>query len=285
MASGSLSVALIQEVFVGAETDTTDGRLAADRLRERLSEARASGATLAVLPELPLQLWVPETRNSRTDDAELPEGPRHRALGSAARAARIGLLGGAIVTDASASERRNRALLFDAEGQLVATYDKLHLPDEEGFWETHHYTVGSEPPSRIDGFDMSLGVQICSDLFRPEGCHLLGALGAEAILAPRATSPDNYEGWKARVVANALTSRAYVVCVNRPATNSPVPLGGPSIVAAPDGRVILETTDPLRVVKLEREEIERAGKAYPGYLPVRAGLYARGWANASEIKI
>jgi predicted amidohydrolase len=34
---------------------------------------------------------------------------------------------------------------------------------------------------------MRFGIQVCSDVNRPEGSLLLGALGAEAIVCPRAT--------------------------------------------------------------------------------------------------
>src|SRR5262249_53186457 len=68
-------VALLSEVFVG------DG--ARDRLAARLAAARGLGAELAVLPEIPLNPWSPATTVPRDEDAEPPEGPRHRALARA----------------------------------------------------------------------------------------------------------------------------------------------------------------------------------------------------------
>jgi hypothetical protein len=54
--------------------------------------------------------------------------------------------------------------------------------DRPGFWETSHYEPGTAAPARIDAFGLPIGVQICSDANRPEGSHLLGAQGAQAIL-------------------------------------------------------------------------------------------------------
>ena len=34
------------------------------------------------------------------------------------------------------------------------SYRKLHLPHEEGFWETSHYDPGNEPPSVIRGLPL-----------------------------------------------------------------------------------------------------------------------------------
>ncbi|HEY4767362.1 MAG TPA: carbon-nitrogen hydrolase family protein, partial [Candidatus Limnocylindria bacterium] len=148
-----------------------------------------------------------------------------------------------------------------------------------GFWETSHYQPGTEAPTRIDAFGMPIGVQVCSDTMRPEGSHLLGAQGAEGILIPRATEEATYQHWKLVFRGNARTSACYVLSVNRPDPEDGVLIGGPSIAVDPAGAVLLETTDRIGMVTLETAEVERARVAYPGYLPVRARLYADAWAE------
>ena len=118
------TIALITEVFF----DDPGG----DRLRARLGEAKRQGADLAVLPELPLSPWLPARKTPAADDAEQPEGLRHKRQAAAAAEAGIALLGGAIVHDPGTGWRHNTALLFDATGALVAAYRKLHLPDHCG---------------------------------------------------------------------------------------------------------------------------------------------------------
>jgi len=270
MPDTTLTLAVIQDLFAGE-----DG---AERLHRRLREARGAGAQLAALPELPLDPWYPATREVQDDEAEPPEGPRAQLLAEAARLAGVGLLGGAIVRDPGSGRRLNRALLFDASGTLVATHDKLHLPSEEEFWESDHYEPGDEAAQPIDGFGLALGIQICSDLNRPEGSHLLGALGAEVILCPRATPPSSYARWLLVGRANALTSSAYVVSINRPLEPG-LPFGGGSFVVAPDGEVLLESADPVSMIELKREALTEARRDYPGYLDVRSDLYARAWSK------
>lgn len=267
----TLTVALVSEVFHDA-----DG---VRRLRRRLGEARARGAALALLPELPLDRWCPATPDARDEDAEPPGGARHRALGEAARDAGLGVVGGAIVSDPATGRRHNTALVFDASGTLVASYRKVHLPEEEGFRETSHYEPGDELSPIVDAFGLRVGLQICSDVNRPEGSHLLGAQGAEAILNPRATEAATFDRWRTVLLANALTSGTYVLSVNRPRGELGVALGGPSFVAAPTGEVLAETTDPLVIARLERAVVEQARRGYPGYLATRADLYARAWAD------
>ena len=269
-ADGKLTVALISEVFW--EPDGTA------RLRERLAEASDRGADLAVLPELPLNRWSPSTKTPRDEDAEAMDGERATTQAEAAAEAGIGLVGGIIHRDAD-GRRTSRALVFDSRGKLVATYEKLHLPEEEGFWETSHYEPGTEAPKRIDAFGVPIGVQLCSDNNRPEGTHLLGAQGVVATINPRASEERTYQRWKTVWRANALTSCCYVLSVNRPHPEEGVLIGGPSVVIDPNGNAVVETTDTLALVTLDAGVVAGARRTYPGHLPVRARLYADAWAE------
>lgn len=266
---GRLTLALISETFW-----EPDGPV---RLRERLAEAAERGADLAVLPELPLNPWSPATKEPRDDDAEATDGPRARSQAEAAREAGVGLVGGIIHRDPATGRRASRAMVWDARGSLRATYEKLHLPEEEGFWETSHYEAGDEPPRPIDGFGVPIGIQLCSDANRPEGTHLLGAQGAVAVLNPRATEERTYQRWKTVWRANAMTSCCYVLSVNRPHPEQGVLIGGPSVAIDPRGEVLVETTDRLALVTVDASVVAEARRAYPGYLPVRARLYADAW--------
>lgn len=273
MAGYLLSVALITDVF----HDDPEG----DRLRDRLEGAHRLGAELAILPELPLNPWSPAFPEPIEEDAEPLEGPRQERMAAAARAAGLSLLGGAIVRSSSSGRRHNTAILFDASGEITATYRKLHLPDEEGYWETRHYEPGSTPPTVIDAPGLSVGIQICSDIQRPQGALLLAASGAELILAPRCTPAASYPRWRTVMVGIAMTAAVYVISVNRPGPEYGVPIGGPSVAIAPDGEILLETEDPVAVVTLDRRRVTAARQEYPGYLPMRADLYAHGWARAA----
>ena len=272
-ADGKLTVALISEVFW--EADGTQ------RLKERLAEVVERGADLAVLPELPLNQWRPSTKEAKPEDAEPMDGPRATAQQEAAAEAGIGLIGGIIHRDAS-GRRTSRALIMDATGAIRATYEKLHLPEEPGFWETSHYEPGTEAPKRIDAFGLPIGVQLCSDNNRPEGTHLLGAQGAMAMINPRATEEETYQRWKTVFRANALTSSVYVLSVNRPHPEDGVLIGGPSVAFDPNGALLVETTDAIAVVTLDAKVVTDARRAYPGYLPIRARLYADAWDEVAR---
>lgn len=270
-------VALISEVFFDAAGPA--------RLDACLREARARGAHLALLPELPLNPWSPATELPREEDAEPPEGPRHQLLSASARVAGIAVLGGAIVKDPKSWRRHNTALLFGADGGLLTAYRKVHLPEEEGFWETRHYEPGDALSPVVSALDLRIGLQICSDVNRPEGCHLLGAQGAEIILNPRATEAATFARWRTVLIANAMTSGSYILSVNRPRAEQGVALGGPSFAVAPTGEVLVETTEPMALATLDRQTVAAARKRYPGYLATRADLYADGWRQIQRTRL
>lgn len=274
MNADSMTIALISDVFYSA-----DGT---QRLRDRLKQAKDMGADVAVLPEIPLNPWSPATKNQRDDDAEPIDGPRASAQRSAAADVGIGLVGGAIIIDPKTKRRHNTALIINSQGDLLSTWRKSHIPEEPGFWESSHYDPGLDIPIPIEGLAMPIGVQICSDLNRPEECHILAAAGAAVVINPRATELATYQRWRNVFIANALTSACYVFSVNRPSPEQDVLIGGASFAVSPLNEVLIETTDPVAVATINRETLDKARIAYPGYLPVRADIYARGWSLVAE---
>jgi predicted amidohydrolase len=267
----SLAIALVSDVFFG------DG--AHERLVETLTEARERGAVLAVLPELPLDPWIPAAREIREGDAEDDGGPRLRRLAAAARESGIAVLGGMILRG-PARARFNTAVFVDTDGQRVGVTAKAHVPQEPGFWERDHYRDAHAPAKPFAWHDMRFGVQICSDLNRPVATHALAALGAQVILHPRATEPDTFDKWRLVMQATAMTASVWILSVNRPRPEGGTPLGGPSCVVAPDGEVMLETTERIAIAHVDVAACARARTDYPGYLPLRTDLYARALAEA-----
>jgi predicted amidohydrolase len=100
-----VNVALIRMVFPNGE--------AVAGLRDALKRAHSQGAQLAVLPEIPLNVWSPASKVRQDDEAEPPVGRRHRAMSDAAREVGIALIGGAIIRDPKTGHCHNTALAFD----------------------------------------------------------------------------------------------------------------------------------------------------------------------------
>lgn len=263
-------VALVSDVFFGVDADA--------RLLATLLEAHERGANLVVLPELGLDPWVPAGRTRSDADAEAPGGPREQRLVHAARSAGIAVVTTYVVREGGA--RHNTAVFVDATGQLVARYAKTHVPQEPGFWERDHYDDGRVAAAPFEHDGMRWGMQICSDVMRPMGIATLAAQGAHIVLHPRASEPDTWESWRCVLRAAALTSGCWVLTVNRPRDEGGTPLGGPSCAIAPDGTIMVESTEPLTMVTVDAAAVEAARSDYPGYLPLHTAMYAEAWSRA-----
>ena len=106
-------------------------------------------------------------------------------------------------------------------------------------------------------------------------------MGAHAVFNPRSTELGTYYRWRLVFQANAITSAAFVVSVNRPNAEQGILIGGPSIAVAPNGTVLCETTEKIGIVRLDGSLVAKARRDYPGYLPVRADLYAKAWQDVA----
>ena len=262
-----LCIAMVSDVFFGGGERK--------RLVARLLEAKGRGADLAVLPEIACNPWSPSTKNLREEDEEELGGERCQMQADAAKEVGIGLIGAAILKKDGL--RFNTCLFWDENGELLGTYQKHHLPVEEGFWESSHYSPGIEGFPVMEFRGWKIGIQICSDMNRPHGSHLLAAAGADVIVGPRSTELATYDKWRPVWVANALTTGCYVCTVNRPSPEDGVLIGGASIAVAPDGEVIAESCDAITVFTARQSTIKKARNDYPGYLPCRSDIYAQGW--------
>lgn len=269
-----MRVALIHEVFF----DDPDGV----SLRDHLQQARDGGADIAVLPELPLNEWSPWSKVQRDEDAEVVGGPRQQRMAEAAADVGIALVGGAIVLEEATGARHNTAIVYGADGAELARYRKIHLPEEEGYWETSHYVPGTDAPVAFDGLSLRAGLQICSDVNRPQGFQLLAAQGAAVVFAPRATPPGTWERWRVVLRANAAMSGAYLLSANRPRPEHGASIGGPSIAIAPTGEVLAESEEPVTLVDLSADAVAEAAAEYPGYLDRFPRLYADAWDRLAE---
>ena len=244
-----------------------------------LTKMASLNASLVILPELPLNKWSPSSREPSNEDAEPWKGPRWQIQSEAAKKSNVALLGGMIAID-HLGIRRNTAVLFDKNGDCCGHFSKIHIPDEPGFRERDHYEPGNELNGPFDIEDIKIGIQICSDLNRPSGSLLLAARGAHLIACPRATELATAERWRPVVQAIALTSSSWIASVNRPAPECGVLLGGPSWLAAPDGKMLIESTEEFSTAMVDFHSIsEYQNRQYPGYLDLRTDIYANGWSS------
>jgi N-carbamoylputrescine amidase len=158
---------------------------------------------------------------------------------------------------------RNSAAVIDADGSLMGTYRKMHIPDDPLFNEKFYFTPGDGPVSggdtAIPGFRVwktryaTIGVLICWDQWYPEAARITALLGAEVLFYPTAIGwhpsekaewgQAQVEAWRTMQRAHAIANGVYVASPNRighedePGTDG-ITFFGHSFIADPFGRII-----------------------------------------------
>lgn len=180
-----------------------------DEAARLLRLAAAEGAKLAVLPEYFAQFGLPESE--RTAAAEEPgKGPVQEFLARMARETGMWIVGGSLPMKTNGKRVRGACLLFNAKGEQVARFDKIHLfdvriPERDEHYEESGFT---EPGDQIVVADTPfgrLGLAVCYDLRFPELFRRLSAKGAEIFVLPAAfTAATGRAHWEILLRARAI---------------------------------------------------------------------------------
>ena len=235
--------------------------------RTLLERAAAAGADLAVLPEYVDYLGP-------AAGAPKPEGVDGEFAGSfadAARELRMWVLAGSFHEVGPDPDRTfNTSLLFDRDGNLAATYRKIHLYDVEipgrvSYHESHGVAAGDETVV-VDVEGVPVGLSICYDLRFPELYRRLSvAGGAKLLVVPAAfmmhTGRDH---WEVLLRARAIENQCYVLAAAQIGDHEPGrTCYGRSMVIDPWGTVVAQAPDTagvtvadLDLVRLDRIRLE-----------------------------
>jgi predicted amidohydrolase len=222
-------VALIQ--LDVSDTEAVDARIErAAGLVESLVDV-----DLAVLPEL-WHVGAFDLEGAK-EHAQPLDGPLVTRMRESARAAGVWLHMGSFAELAGA-DRFNTSVVIDADGDVVATYRKIHLFG----WEDGEPSVMSAGDSLVVlptplG---ATGLATCYDLRFPELYRRLVDSGAETFLMASGWPSPRIDHWSVLARARAIEDQAWVVACNSAGTHAGTVMGGRSVVVDPRGTVIAE---------------------------------------------
>jgi N-carbamoylputrescine amidase len=168
--------------------DDLDANVAtAERL---VRDAAAQGAQLILLPELfEGPYFCKDMKPEHFDRAHEVDG--HPTVGKlAALAAEL-----RVVLPVSIYERANRAtfnsvVIVDADGSVLGTYRKSHIPDGPGYTEKYYFNPGDTGFKVWETQLGTVGVGICWDQWFPESARCMALLGADVLCYPTAIGSE-----------------------------------------------------------------------------------------------
>ena len=178
-------------------------------------EAAAQGASFIATPE--------GTNILQKDKAALApvltlleDDPVVQGLQALARELSVTILVGSALVKRPDGRAANRAALITPQGEIAATYDKLHmfdvdLPTGESARESETYEPGERAVAARAG-ELKLGLTICYDVRFPALYRALAQAGAEVIVTPAAfTRPTGEAHWETLLRARAIETGSFVL--------------------------------------------------------------------------
>jgi deaminated glutathione amidase len=251
-----------------------------DTAERLLRRAAAEGADLAGLPEV-FPFYGPASRAKEYAD-DVP-GAITRRLASLARELSMWILGGSL-TERAGEHFYNTSTLFDRDGEMVATYRKIHLfdVDLEGqppLRESALYAAGDQLVSHETEFGR-VGMSVCYDLRFPELYRGLMALGSEILLVPSAfTAVTGQAHWEVLLRARAIEDQCFVIAPAQWGEWGSPEDGrrcyGNSMIVDPWGRVLVRAPDEgdgVWTADLDFAELRRIRTTLPALLHRRLGI-------------
>src|ERR1700693_1531408 len=152
----------------------------------RIHEAASRGAQIVCLQELFRSQYF--CREENADLFELAEpipGPTSETLSKLARELKIVIIG-SLFERRAAGIYHNTAVILDADGSLLGTYRKMHIPDDPLYYEKFYFTPGDLGFRAWQTRYGKIGVLICWDQWYPEAARLTAMQGAEILFYPTA---------------------------------------------------------------------------------------------------
>lgn len=263
--AGRVTVAAVQ---MTSGCDVARNLAAAETL---VREATERGATLVVLPEN--FAFMGRDDAERTAVAEVAgAGPIQRWLGQTALACKVWIVAGTVPIRADDERVYSSCLVFDAQGNQCARYDKIHLFDvsipgrAERYLESQKTLAGSATVV-VDSPLGGLGLSVCYDLRFPEQFRRMLADGMRAIALPAAfTVATGAAHWNLLVRARAVENLCPVIAAAQGGHHeSGRKTWGHSMIVDAWGTVLAECDDRpgVAVATLDVNDVDKLRTTFP----------------------
>lgn len=232
--------------FVLMQMDIAFGRPEKNNrhVQELFAQAGLKEDDIAVLPEL----WNTGYDLNRLPEIADAEGKSTLAmLGELAKKYQVPIIGGSVARRKN-GRYYNTTFVVDKQGELLAGYSKVHL--FRLMQEEKYFSPGNHRQTYLLN-DCEMGAGICYDLRFPEFFRRQACDGAEIFVVPAQWPKQRLHPWRTLLQARAIENQAFVVGVNRVGADPDNEFNGHSMVAGPDGEVLLELGEKEEIARIE----------------------------------
>lgn len=235
-----------------------------DKVRQLLAQAALEKNSLVALPEM----FATGFSMNADKIAEGYGGETEKFLSATATQFGVYLVAGAAMRGRD-GRARNKALVFNPEGQLLAFYAKMRPFTPGG--ESEHYRAGDHAISFQSGA-CTVSPFVCYDLRFPELFReIAGALRPELFVVI-ANWPEKRIGhWVRLLQARAIENQAYVLAANRIGQDPFYHYTGRSLIVDFNGEVLADAGEAERAIqaRLDLDTLSKYRQGLPFLLDMR----------------
>lgn len=197
-----------------------------------------------------------------------------------------------VVLPVSVFERANNTffntlVMVDADGSVLGSYRKSHIPEGPGYHEKFYFSPGDTGFKVWDTKFAKLGVAICWDQWFPEAARCMALLGAEILLYPTAIGSepqdpglDSSAHWQRTMQGHAAANIMPLVASNRIGTEAgekySMTFYGSSFIASHTGEKVAEadrSSETVLTATFDLDAVRRYRQAWGLFRDRRPDLY------------
>ena len=177
-----------------------------------------------------------------------------------------------VVLPISFFEKKNQAhynsvAVIDADGTVLGTYRKTHIPDGPGYEEKYYFNPGDTGFKVWQTRHAKIGVGICWDQWFPETARSMALMGAEMLFYPTAIgsepsnpSYDSKDHWQTVMRGHSAANLMPVVASNRIGTEtidqSSITFYGSSFITDNKGALVAEADRETETIILTEVDLD-----------------------------
>ncbi len=181
----------------------------------------------------------------------------------------------------------NSLVMIDADGSVLGSYRKSHIPEGPGYHEKFYFSPGDTGFQVFDTRVAKVGVAICWDQWFPEAARAMALMGAEVLMYPTAigsepqdASLDSSAHWQRTMQGHAAANVMPLVASNRVGTERgekyTMTFYGSSFIAAHTGEKVAEadrSSETVLTARFDLDEVRRYRESWGLFRDRRPDLY------------
>ena len=212
-----------------------------------VEQAAKKGAQIICLQELYRTIYFPQYKNVKKDDyAETIPGESTKLFSKIAKKYEVVIIIPIFEKDKS-GKYHNSAVVINADGKLMPTYRKIHIPQDPLFYEKNYFKEDDTGYKIYKTKYATFAVLICYDQWFPEAARAVKLAGADIIFYPTAignikgvkeAEGDWHDTWETIMRSHAIANSLHVVAVNRVGKEDQLIFWGQSFVCDAFGKII-----------------------------------------------